>query len=82
MLLYRQGSLGGYRMEYLIGFILLIIALLILGLILRRKIYDHVDRLEEWKIDIMNRNVTEELSRVKKTKFTRRNTTKIRGMEK
>ncbi|PWU70224.1 MULTISPECIES: septation ring formation regulator EzrA [Gracilibacillus] len=53
-------------MEYLIGFILLIIALLILGLILRRKIYDHVDRLEEWKIDIMNRNVTEELSRVKK----------------
>ncbi|UOQ94143.1 septation ring formation regulator EzrA [Halobacillus shinanisalinarum] len=52
-------------MRYFIGGILVLIALIILGLIWRKKVYDEVDRLEGWKMDIMNRNVTEELSRVK-----------------
>ncbi|MFC4388211.1 septation ring formation regulator EzrA [Gracilibacillus marinus] len=52
-------------MEFVIGGILLIIALMIVGLILRRKIYDEVDRLEEWKMSIMSRNVTAELGKIK-----------------
>ncbi|MFD2926236.1 septation ring formation regulator EzrA [Halobacillus naozhouensis] len=52
-------------MRYFIGGILVLIALIIIGLIWRKKVYDEVDRLEGWKMDIMNRNVTEELSRVK-----------------
>ncbi|WP_077621230.1 septation ring formation regulator EzrA [Sediminibacillus massiliensis] len=52
-------------MEYIIGGILIIIVLIIAGLIWRKKIYDEVDRLEGWKMDIMNRNVTSELSKVK-----------------
>lgn len=50
---------------YIIGFILIIIALIITGLIFRKIIYDRVDKLEAWKLDIMNRNVTAELQRVK-----------------
>ncbi|WP_226583762.1 septation ring formation regulator EzrA [Halobacillus litoralis] len=53
-------------MKYVIGAILLLIALFIIGLIWRKKVYDEVDRLESWKMDIMNRRVTEELSKVKK----------------
>lgn len=37
----------------------------IVGTILRKKLYKEVDRLEEWKIDIMNRPITEEISKVK-----------------
>lgn len=52
-------------MKFVIGAILLLIALFIIGLIWRKKVYDEVDRLEAWKMDIMNRRVTEELSKVK-----------------
>ncbi|WP_058307088.1 septation ring formation regulator EzrA [Gracilibacillus massiliensis] len=52
-------------LEFVIGGILIIIALIIVGLIFRKKIYDNVDRLEAWKMDIMNRNVTSELAKVK-----------------
>ncbi|SFG52237.1 septation ring formation regulator [Halobacillus alkaliphilus] len=52
-------------MKYIIGVILLVIALFIAGLIWRKKVYDAVDRLENWKMDITNRPVTEELSKVK-----------------
>lgn len=50
---------------YIIGTILLIITLLIVGLILRKRIYDTVDRQEMWKMDIMNRNTAAELARIK-----------------
>ncbi|MCA0969802.1 septation ring formation regulator EzrA [Halobacillus litoralis] len=52
-------------MEYVIGGILLLIVLFITGLIWRKRVYDEVDRLESWKMDIMNRRVTDELSKVK-----------------
>ncbi len=55
----------GIVMAYVIGSILVVIVLIIMGLILRKRIYDEVDRLESWKMDIMNRNVTTELSKVK-----------------
>ncbi|MDY0396982.1 septation ring formation regulator EzrA [Virgibacillus halophilus] len=60
-------------MGYIVGAILLIITLLIIGLILRKKIYDEVDRQDEWKLDIMNRNVAAEISRIKKVEFIGRN---------
>ncbi|MFC7061519.1 septation ring formation regulator EzrA [Halobacillus seohaensis] len=52
-------------MRYVIGGILVLIALIIVGLIWRKKVYDEVDRLEGWKMDIMHRSVSDELSRVK-----------------
>ncbi|MEN2769156.1 septation ring formation regulator EzrA [Ornithinibacillus xuwenensis] len=53
-------------MEIIIGIILVIIALIIISLIMRKRVYDFVDRLESWKLDIMNRNISAELSRIKK----------------
>lgn len=52
-------------MAYIIGVVLVIIVLIILGLILRKRIYDVVDRYESWKMDIMNRNIASQLSRIK-----------------
>ncbi|RYG74931.1 septation ring formation regulator EzrA [Lentibacillus lipolyticus] len=52
-------------MAYVIGIILAVIALIIIGLIMRKRVYDVVDRLEGWKMDIMNRNVASELGRIK-----------------
>ncbi|GGB27309.1 septation ring formation regulator EzrA [Lentibacillus populi] len=52
-------------MAYIIGTILVIIALIIVGLILRKRVYDVVDRQESWKLDIMNRNIASELQRIK-----------------
>ena len=52
-------------MEILIGIILVVIVLIIVGLILRKRIYDYVDRLEAWKLDIMGRNVAAQLSQIK-----------------
>ncbi|SEQ10101.1 septation ring formation regulator [Virgibacillus subterraneus] len=52
-------------MAYIIGTILVIIALIIVGLILRKRVYDVVDRLEAWKMDIMNRNIASQLGRIK-----------------
>ncbi|QSS99251.1 septation ring formation regulator EzrA [Pontibacillus sp. ALD_SL1] len=52
-------------MAYGIGAILAVIVGVIVGLIFRKQVYDEVDRLEGWKMDIMNREVTEELSKVK-----------------
>src|SRR5699024_2861522 len=53
------------NMEYIIGGILAIIVIITIGLLLRKKLYDSVDHYEDWKLDIMNRNVAGELSHVK-----------------
>ncbi|WP_163971660.1 septation ring formation regulator EzrA [Oceanobacillus halotolerans] len=52
-------------MEYIIGGILVIITLIIVGLILRKRVYDTVDRLEGWKMDIMNRDIASQIARIK-----------------
>lgn len=57
--------LGGFTMEIIIGIILVIIALIIISLIMRKRVYDNVDRLDSWKLEIMNRNVSSELTRIK-----------------
>src|SRR5690625_4319288 len=52
-------------MEYFIGGILLIIVLLLIAILFRKRLYNSVDYYEEWKLQIMNRNVAAELSKVK-----------------
>lgn len=63
ILLYK--SLGGEKMEYIIGAILAIIVIITVALILRKRLYDSVDYYEAWKLDAMNRNVAAELSKMK-----------------
>jgi septation ring formation regulator len=51
--------------SYIIGAVLIAIIVIIIGLILRKRIYDRVDELESWKMDVMHRQVSAELQRVK-----------------
>jgi septation ring formation regulator len=53
-------------MEFVIGAILLLIGLFITGFFIRKNYYREIDQLESWKIQIMNRPVLEEMSKVKK----------------
>lgn len=53
------------KMEYIIGAILAIIVIITAGLILRKRLYDKVDYYETWKLDVMNRNIAAELSKMK-----------------
>ena len=55
---------------YIIGIILVVIVLIIVGLVFRKRAYDMVDRLESWKLDIMDRNVASQLGRVKNLNLT------------
>ena len=64
ILLFRL--VGRLFMEYIIVIILIIIVVLTIGLILRKRIYDMVDKQESWKLDIMSRNIAEEISRIKR----------------
>lgn len=52
-------------MEYVIGVMIIIVVIIIIGLILRKRLYDSVDYYENWKLDIMGRNVATELSKIK-----------------
>ncbi|WP_445489448.1 septation ring formation regulator EzrA [Niallia sp. 03133] len=52
-------------MNYIIGGVVIIICLFVSGYFIKRKYYGMVDELESWKIDILNRPVLEELSKVK-----------------
>lgn len=53
------------NINYILGIIILIVAVIVWGYFFRKKHYKEVDRLEEWKISIMTRPVLEELSKVK-----------------
>ncbi|HLQ72179.1 MAG TPA: septation ring formation regulator EzrA [Bacillota bacterium] len=55
---------------YIIGIILLIIVIIIAGLILRKRVYDTVDRLESWKMDITNRNTASQIAQIKRLNLT------------
>ncbi|PLR83711.1 septation ring formation regulator EzrA [Bacillus canaveralius] len=57
-------------MEYIIGGLAIIIILFLSGFLLRKKFYHDIDRLEGWKIDIMNRPVLDEMSKVKQLNMT------------
>lgn len=55
---------------YIIGIILLVIVIVIVGLILRKRVYDTVDRLESWKMDVTNRNTASQIARIKRLNLT------------
>ncbi|THE14775.1 septation ring formation regulator EzrA [Bacillus timonensis] len=57
-------------MEIIIGIIVVISVVAIFGFYSRKKIYKDVDRLEAWKIDMMNRPVTDEIAKVKDLNMT------------
>ncbi|MBT2600803.1 MULTISPECIES: septation ring formation regulator EzrA [unclassified Oceanobacillus] len=52
-------------MVFVISVILAIIVILTVGLILRKRIYDKVDHQEKWKMDIMARDVAQQISKIK-----------------
>lgn len=45
--------------------LIVILAIIIYGAISRKRVYREVDRLEAWKIQIMNKPVTDEISKIK-----------------
>ncbi len=53
----------------IIGFILALIVLYIAGYIVKKKHFTYIDRLEMWKIELLNRPVNEEISKVKQLKM-------------
>lgn len=57
-------------MEFIIVGLILILIIYGAGIVAKRKFYKEIDRLEAWKIDIMNRPVLEELSKVKQLNMT------------
>ncbi len=53
-------------LQYVIyGVIIAILAIIIYGAISRKRVYKEVDRLEAWKIQIMNKPVTDEIAKIK-----------------
>jgi septation ring formation regulator len=52
-------------MIYVVIAIVTFLALILYGAISRRRIYKEIDRLEAWKMQIMNRPLTDEISKVK-----------------
>lgn len=56
-------------MKYIFGIIVLVLGFVIWGYFFKKKYFKEIDRLENWKIDIMNRPVLDELSKVKQLKM-------------
>ncbi|MEH7086305.1 septation ring formation regulator EzrA [Neobacillus drentensis] len=57
-------------MKFFIGFFILILALFVVGYLIKKKYFKEMDRLEAWKIDLMNRPVLDEMSKVKLLNMT------------
>ncbi|MGG1398660.1 septation ring formation regulator EzrA [Bacillus salipaludis] len=57
-------------MKYFIGFFILMLALFVLGYLIKKKYFKEMDRLEAWKIDLLNRPILEEMSKVKQLNMT------------
>lgn len=57
-------------MGYILGIIVFIIALILAGILSKKKFYKEIDRLEQWKIEMMNRPILEEMSKVKQLNMT------------
>lgn len=55
--------------QYILGIIFLVLVLSIWGYFIKKNYFKEIDRLEAWKMNIMNRPVLEELSKVKQLKM-------------
>jgi len=56
--------------QYFIGFFILVFAIFVLGYLIKKKYFKEMDRLETWKIDLLNRPVLDEMSKVKQLNMT------------
>lgn len=66
-----QEELGGFFMiVYIIAAIAIFIVLFIVGMIMKKKYHSQVDQLDARKMDLKNRPVLDELSRVKQLNMT------------
>jgi septation ring formation regulator len=61
---------GGLNVKYFIGFIILLLALFVLGYFIKKRYFKEMDRLEAWKIDLFNRPIMDEMSKVKQLNMT------------
>ena len=52
-------------MAVVVGIILAIIVCLTVALIVRKRVYDHVDHIEKWKLDITDRDVAKQIGQIK-----------------
>ncbi|MFK9091167.1 septation ring formation regulator EzrA [Bacillus salipaludis] len=57
-------------MKYFIGFFILLLALFVLGYLIKKKHFKEMDRLEAWKIDLLDRPILDEMSKVKQLNMT------------
>lgn len=57
-------------MEYIIGGIVIVILIYLTGYFFKKKYYKEVDRLEKWKMDILDRPVLDEMAKVKQLNMT------------
>lgn len=63
-------EIGGLLVKFFIGFFILLLALYVVGYLIKKKYFKEMDRLEAWKIDLMNRPVLDEMSKVKLLNMT------------
>ncbi|HEY2419946.1 MAG TPA: septation ring formation regulator EzrA [Neobacillus sp.] len=57
-------------MYYFIGFFILLLALFVVGYLTKKKYFREMDHLEAWKIDLLNRPILDEMSKVKQLNMT------------
>ncbi|WP_251549607.1 septation ring formation regulator EzrA [Neobacillus muris] len=57
-------------MKYIIGLFILVLALFVVGYFIKKKYFKEMDRLEAWKIDLFNRPIPDEMSKVKQLNMT------------
>ncbi|MDZ5472530.1 septation ring formation regulator EzrA [Bacillus sp. 31A1R] len=57
-------------MKYIIGGLVLLLCLYIIGYLMKKRYYKEIDRLEAWKIEIMDRPILDEMSKVKQLNMT------------
>lgn len=57
-------------MGYVIAAIIVIFCILLITYFIRKKYYKEIERLESWKIDITNRPILDEMSKVKQLNMT------------
>jgi septation ring formation regulator len=53
----------------IVAILLIVVAVAIYGAVMRRRIYQEIDRYESWKIDVMNRPIAEQIAKVKELKM-------------
>ena len=57
-------------MKYIIGSVIILLIMITVGYFVKRKYYKEMDRLETWKLDITDRPVRDEMSKVKQLNMT------------